>query len=1292
MTARLVLLASLMGCLGNVAARAQAPDWENERVIAIHKEPPRATGVSFPDAQSAIGAYSMRTAQDALKKWRNSPFYRCLNGRWKFHWVKSPDERPADFYKTDFDVTGWDDILVPSNWEIQGYGTPIYSNVRYPHLRQPPRIIGSVPEDFTAAREPNPVGSYRTVFTVPKDWGGREVFIHFEGVSSAFYLWINGHKVGYSEGSRTPAEFNITRQLNAGQNVLAAEVYRWSDGSYLEDQDFWRLSGIFRDVYLFSTPRVQLRDWFVLGDLDDEYKDAQVTITARVRNLSSDRASRRVRATLVDAEGRKTPLGQSEPATIDPGGEAKIELSSDVSSPLKWTSETPHLYTVVLELLNADGRTTEVKACRFGFRKVELKDRQFLVNGVSIKLKGVNRHEHDPDRGHAVEIGSMIRDIELMKQNNINTVRTCHYPDHPLWYDLCDLYGLYAIDEGNVESHGMGYGRETLARVESWKTAHVDRNVRMVQRDKNHPCIVIWSLGNEAGGGPNFEAAAQAIREIDTSRPLHYERMNFVADIDSVMYPSVDGLIGQGRSDSPKPFIMCEYAHAMGNAIGNLQEYWDAIETYPRLIGGCIWDWVDQGLRKYTGRTNADGSKEWFFAYGGDYGDRPNDNNFCCNGVVDPDRSVTAKLHEVKKVYQYVGFTLGEVKDDSVTVNLTNKYFFTNLSNFTLKSQLMEDGRVLTRGLQTLGSIAPGESESVTLRLLESKRKLKPGAEYFLNVSVTQDRDELYAKAGHVVACEQFKLPLDVPEAPSLDLDSLPPLRLTDQGDEITVTRRNFTAVFSRSSGTLSSLSYYDVEVLAKGGGPRLNLFRALVDNDNWLRRNVGQSGLRNLTYSVKDVSAEKLAAGIVRVRCTVDCAGRSGDGMIHTATFTVFGNGAIDVSNQVEPYGGLSVLPKLGVSLVLPKAFDTLTWLGRGPHESYVDRKRSADVGLYSGSVADQYERYVRPQENGNKTDVRWAALRSKKGKPLPVVTNLVVVTDGTYSISVHHNTAEDYDQARHIDKFVPRDEVYLCIDAAHMGLGGASCGPRPMNKYTLTAQPTRFRYSLRRTTLDARIQLPNLGAPLVTRDKGGMLSIESTASGKVEYRLNGGAWTAYTRPFEHIEEGTLEARVNLDKGLVSDTARVEFAKIVPLQELDKSTWKVTHVDSVEPGEGEVGHAIDNDPATFWHTNWSSTREKHPHEIQIDLGRTVRLLGFTQLPRQDMSHGRIREYEFYVSPDGKQWGSAVSAGRFPNDGQLQSVQFDKPVAGRYIRLVALSEWSREYYTTIAELDVMAAK
>jgi len=1290
MTMRSIALAGLIGCLCTLSLGAEAHDWENEQIIGINKDIPRATGLSFDDVDSAIEAYEMKKPADALKKWNDSPYHLSLNGMWKFHWVKSPDERPVDFYKNDYDVSGWDEIPVPSNWEIQGYGTPIYTNVRYPHPRRPPLIMAPVPDNWTAAKEPNPVGSYRTTFTVPDDWDGRGVFIHFEGVSSAFYLWINGRKVGYSQGSRTPAEFNVTEYLQPGDNALAAEVYRWCDGSYLEDQDFWRLSGIFRDVYLFSTPPVQLRDFFVLSDLDDDYKDAELSITARIRNLSDRKAERNVRATLVDPKGKRETLVRTGHITVPAGKEAEVLLEADVTDPLKWTSETPHRYTVVLELQDETGRTTEVKACRFGFREIELKDQQFFVNGVSVLLKGVNRHEHDPERGHALELGSMIEDIELMKANNVNTVRTCHYPDHPVWYDLCDLYGIYVVDEANVESHGMGYGRDTLGAVASWEKAHVDREVRMVERDKNHPSVVIWSMGNEAGPGRNFVAARKAIREIDVSRPIHYERMDSAADMDSVMYPSVEGLIAQGQRDSAKPFFVCEYAHAMGNAMGNLQEYWDAIERHPRLIGACVWDWVDQGLRKYTGRTTPDGEKEWFFAYGGDYNDVPNDNNFCCNGIIDPDRNVTAKLMEVKRVYQYVDFALEEFDAGSITVRLKNKYFFTNLDRFDLQARLLEDGRVVRTGRLRVPSIAPGESASIRLAL--SEPRVEAGAEYLLNIELTEKDRQLYAKPGHVVAAEQLEVPYDVPEAPVIDMQELASLDLNEGADEITVEGEDIKAVFSRSTGTLSSLVLDGVEILSEGHGPRLNLYRAPVDNDKWFQRDMERAGIWDLTFNVKNISAEQVKPGMVRVRCEVDCVGQADNGAVHTATFTFFGNEAIDVSNQVVPYGSLSVWPKVGVAMVLPETLDNLTWLGRGPQESYVDRKRGADIGLYEGKVADQYERYVRPQENGNKTDVRWAALTDRKNK------GLLVTSDGTYSISAHHNTALDFHYARHIHKVVPRDEVYLCIDAAHMGLGGASCGPRPMNEYILRAEPMRFRYSLRpcpkgkKIAGTARIQLPNMAPPLITRAKDATVRIEPAMKGKIEYRLNGGPWKTYSGPFECAEEATLEARVQMAQDLLSATARAEFEKIVPMKVLDKTNWKIAYVDSIEASEGKAINAIDNNPTTFWHTNWSGSQDRHPHEIQIDLGQSMELLGFSQLPRQDNDHGWIRRYEFYVSSDGEQWGDPIMKGQFPRSGDLQTVTFPQPVTGRFVRLLALDEWGRSYYTTMAEFDVMAAK
>jgi beta-galactosidase len=1271
---------------------AQTHDWENETVFGINKEAPHATGLPFADVSTAVEAHTWRTPQDILKKWEMSPYYRSLNGPWRFHWVKTPAERPQTFYRPEYDVSDWESIPVPSNWELQGYGTPIYTNVRYPHPRNPPRIMTEVPEHYTAAQEPNPVGSYRRSFTVPAAWQGREVFIHFAGVSSAFYLWVNGEQVGYSQGSRTPAEFNITDHLQAGENILAVEVYRWCDGSYLEDQDFWRLSGIFRDVYLFSTPQVYLRDWHVKG-----YCNGDVNVVTKVRNLTAGQRQYRVRLTVFDAQGQSlsVPPVESNLHNLHVGSRTWSSTGMNVPQPRQWTAETPNLYILVMEIVDAAGVTLDLRACQFGFCEVKLKDRQFWLNGTAILLKGVNRHEHDPDRGHAVELRSMIRDIELMKQHNINTVRTSHYPNHPLWYDLCDFYGLYVVDEANIESHGMGYGNESLGHVPSWRAAHVDRVERMVIRDRNHPSIVMWSLGNEAGPGENFVACAEALRKLDTSRPVHYERMNSVADVDSTMYPSVEWLIRRGQSDSPKPFFVCEYAHAMGNAIGNLQEYWDAIETHPALIGACIWDWVDQGLRKQTGERNPDGSPAWFFAYGGDYGDQPNDNNFCCNGVIGPDREVTAKLREVQRVYQYVGLAFESMTDRELTVRLTNKYGFISLGEFLVQAELYEDGRWMAGCTLPAPDILSGQSQTLTLPL--AIPQVASGAELCLNLSLVQKQSNRYAPLGHPVAAQQFVLPGVAGAAPPLDIASLPALVRQNEGDShselIEIAGSDFQVGFSRTTGTLTSLVYHNKELIRAAQGPRINLYRALTDNDKWCGGDVRRGGLDRLTTSVREISIEEPCDTMARVRIVVDATGSEGCGVQHTAAYTIFGDGTIEVSNQVSPLGGPLIWPKLGVQFEMPRRFDRLAWYGRGPHESYCDRWRSADLGLYRGSVAEQYEPYVRPQENGNKTEVRWAALTDREGD------GVLIMMHADASFSAHHNTAQDTAAARHPTEIEARDSVVVCVDAAHMGLGGASCGPRPMQQYILSARPMRFRYTLRPLmgaqdpARAARVTVPSFLAPHIARNRAGLVTLAPAVPGQtLEYRVGQQPWRPYTEAFEFTAAGNVQAIARISQELCSDVASTEFERMVPLGELDKRQWQVTHVDSFEAGEGYARHAIDDDPGTFWHTRWSRSQDPHPHELQIDLGQTLDLIGFTQLPRQDSANGRIRDYRFYLSKDGQNWGEPLHAGRFPNSATLQTVTFDRAHTGRYLRIVALNEWGRQYYTTLAELDVMARK
>jgi len=726
-------------------------------------------------------------------------------------------------------------------------------------------------------------------------------------------------------------------------------VYRYSDGSYLEDQDFWRLSGIFRDVYLFSAPKLHIRDFKVLTDLDENYQNATLSVTAKITNYSDQPGSGMVSLELL-GNGLAMNGPKVKVAIPQIQEEKTVDFQVQVNNPLKWSAEKPNLYQLLLKLEDDSGKVIEIIPGNVGFREVEIKNRQLFVNGKSVLLKGVNRHEHDPDTGHYISVESMIRDIEIMKQFNINTVRTCHYPDDPIWYDLCDKYGLYVIDEANIESHGMGYGKESLGHDIRWQKAHIDRMLRMIGRDKNHPSIIIWSMGNEAGPGVNFKATAEATKAVDPSRPIHYEQMNKVADIDSVMYPHVDRLIARGKSDSEKPYIMCEYAHAMGNSVGNLQEYWDAIEKYEPLIGGCVWDWVDQGLRKID-----DQGRE-FWAYGGDYGDQPNDNNFCMNGLVFPDRQIPPKMWEVKKVYQYIGLEADDLLAGKISVK--NKYAFLNLKEFDIKWQLTEDGSVIQQGTLDPIDLAAGGTAVLTVPFRQPS--LTAGAEYHLRVSFHLSRDTLWARKGHEVAWQQFALPFEVPAVEMMDMDKLPALKLVRQGEKVKIAGKNFNVIFSRTSGTIDALYYGNLVVIAPNknstNGPVLNAFRAYTDNDenllgDWQRHDFWKkAGLHQLQYQVKKFQVNRLSNNAIQIIALTACMGTEEAGFEHLATFTVLGNGCIKIDNQVTPVGKLPtpILPKIGLVMTVPSAYENFTWLGRGPHENYLDRKVSADVGLY--------------------------------------------------------------------------------------------------------------------------------------------------------------------------------------------------------------------------------------------------------------------------------------------------------------------------------------------------------
>ena len=1024
---------------------AQNVDWQDPQMIGRNKEPAHCTLIPWPDANKAVKGPR-----------ESSRFYKSLNGRWDFNWAGKPSDRPKDFYAVDYDTSGWDKITVPGNWQIQGYGTPLYSNIIYPFKKDPPKVMGTPPEDYTNFDARNPVGSYKTTFTIPKKWHDREVFLNFDGVDSAFYLWVNGQKVGYSQGSRTPAEFRITKYLKNGQNSLAVEVYRYCDGSYLEDQDFWRLSGIFRDVYLYSTPKIHIRDFWVRSELDENYRDAVMKITAKVHcydnvEAGKDNAGCSVEVVLSDAKGKivgKKPLATGKIERLAVNTYSVVEMQAEILNPCKWTAETPYLYDVALTLKDSDDKIIEVEHCRFGFRSVEIKDGRLLVNGKAILLKGVNRHEHDPDTGHYITTESMIRDIMIMKQHNINAVRTSHYPDVPGWYDLCDEYGVYLIDEANIESHGIGYGESSLAKKPQWQKAHLDRTISMVQRDKNHPSVIIWSLGNEAGDGINFKATSDWIRRNDTTRPVHYERaaQGPHTDIVCPMYARIENIVSYAEKPQNRPFILCEYAHAMGNSVGNLQEYWDAIEKYKHLQGGFIWDWVDQGLRKKT----ADGKKFW--AYGGDYGDKPNDGNFCCNGLVRPDRTPNPSLYEVRKVYQYIKAYPKDLVRGKITVH--NKYDFINLDFVTMSWEVTENGEVLQSARNVkLSQLGPQQQKEITLPL--RKFTPKPGREYFLKVQFALAKNMSWAKRGHIVAWDQFKLPLDAGDAPKTAIASMPDLKVEQSADAVTVIGKDFTLRVLETNGAIESFKYKGSELISRPLVP--NFWRPPIDNDNGNKMPQRLGVWKNAAPQRKLISlnAENFKDRLVRI--VADSKLPAGGGDYHN-TYIIYGNGDVVVQASLSPSDKLPNMPRFGMQMAMPAEFDRITWYGRGPHETYWDRKTGAAVGTYSSSVEKIVHEYVRPQENANRTDIRWFSLTSDSG------TGLIAIGKPLLSCSAWPYTMEALEQAKHPHE-LPRDSaITVNIDYKQMGVGGDnSWGARTHTEYTLGPKNYTYRFYLR-------------------------------------------------------------------------------------------------------------------------------------------------------------------------------------------------------------------------------------
>lgn len=1016
------------------------PDWENPHVLSHKREAAHTTIIPYPDKASAMSGD--RGA---------SPFYKLLNGRWSFKYVTSPGDAPDGFQGKLIDTNDWDTIPVPSNWQMLGYGRPQYTNVAYPYPADPPHV----PQD-------NPVGLYRRNFYIPTEWEGMQVFLVFDGVDSAFYVWINGLWVGYSQGAHLPSEFNITPFIRPGNNILAVQVFQWSDGSYLEDQDMWRLSGIFRDVYLIATPGIHIRDVSIQTQLDTGYTHAVLGLKILLKNYTDQLAhGHAVSACLLDSEGYQIYEGQvGSTSDLEADQETVLEAQMPVQNVRLWSAEEPNLFNLLLELKKPDGSILEVQRYRVGFRQVEVKEGCFILNGIPIKLQGVNRHETHPDMGHAVSLDSMVTDITMMKQYNINAVRTSHYPDDPRWLDLCDEYGLYVIDEADLECHGMALTGDIskLSNDPDWQAAYLDRAIRMVERDKNHPSVIIWSLGNEAGYGTNHDAMAAWIRQADPTRLIHYEGAGDrpVVDIVSVMYPLVDKLISEGqRQDDPRPFFMCEYAHAMGNGPGNLKEYWEAIRKYPRLMGGCVWEWVDHSIRQLTAT-----GEEWF-AYGGDFGDMPNDGNFCIDGLNFPDRIPHTGLIEYKKILEPVAVEAVDLLAGKL--NISNRYAFSSLRRLTGTWKLLQDDEILQQGTLPILDINAGGILPVTLpyRLPEPIY----GASYWLNLSFALAEDTPWARNGYEVAWAQFQLPLTAPSLPEINLYYIPLLSYQSSPSEINIEGEEFRCTFDRVRGLLTAWEYQDTPLLTIG--PRLNLWRAPTDNDVHIAKEWRQAGLDRLVHRIEWVDVDADRPELIHIKVSAILAGYSLPPACRCEYhYAIYGSGDIVINTRFIPLNPLPNLPRLGLQMVLPGILDRFTWYGRGPHESYIDRKESARIGVYIGSVDDHFVNYIMPQENGNKSDVQWATLTDLRG------LGFMVIGMPLLNVSAHHYTASDLTEAQHTYELMRRNEVILNMDILQSGLGSNSCGPGPLPQYLI--EPKEMSFSLRLKPFNAKIISP--------------------------------------------------------------------------------------------------------------------------------------------------------------------------------------------------------------------------
>ena len=1266
-------------------------EWQSPDSVAVNKQQPHAWFFSFRNIDEA---------RKVLPE--NSSYWKSLDGMWKFHWAPNPDERPKDFFRTDYDVSKWDDIKVPMNWNMAGlqrdgknkYGDPLYSNQRviFQHSWQPMNdwkggVMRTPPKDWMTYRNRNEVGSYRRTFTVPADWKGQEIYLNFDGVDSFFYLYINGKYVGFSKNSRNLAEFNITPYLNkeGKENTVAVEVYRHSDGSFLESQDMFRLPGIFRTVALTAKPQVQISDIKAIPDLDDTYTHAKLHITAQLQNLSKKAIkgytiqyslyANRLYSdenTLLNGVTASAKLA----GKLNAKGEIELEATLDAANKVNlWSAEAPHRYTLLGELKDGKGRTVQTFSTFVGFRKVEIKEtpaekdefglagRYYYLNGQPIKLKGVNRHENNVKAGHTVSREQMEHEVFLMKRGNINHVRNCHYPDAPYWYYLCDKYGIYLEDEANIESHQYYYGKQSLSHVPEFRNAHIARNMEMVHATVNHPSVVIWSLGNEAGPGKTFVDCYNAIKAYDTSRPVQYERNNDIVDMGSNQYPSIAWVQGavQGKYKLKYPFHISEYAHSMGNACGNLIDYWDAIESTNFFMGGAIWDWVDQALDKQdpaTGKT--------YWAYGGDFGkdNKPNDGMFCMNGIMRPDLTPKAQYFEVKKVYQNVGVKAIDMKQGQIEI--FNKNYFEPLKNYQIVWSLYKDGVCVKKNQPLQGAkniVGPREKGIYTLPY--DYASLDANSEYFVTVQFLLGKDMPWAKKGYVQMEEQLRVKGADVAAPSISAVAKNGKAMKYQLDKAAkranITGENFQVAFDLNTGAIYSLKYGNQIIIKDGNGPKLDAYRAPTDNDAGIGYHNAwfKNGLYDLQHVVKSwTCTPDKKNGTYKLDFTVESQGKEGCDVNYgnrdrdpescynfeknkrTLTdadlkftsrqiYTIYKDGSIEMQSAIGANRSKVILPRIGYSMVLPSELNQYDYYGRGPVNNYNDRKTSQFIGWYHSPVAEQGIMLPKPQAQGNREEVRWCAVTNSQQQ------GVVFISDSTMSASALPWSQQELTLAAHPYQLPKSSGTHLHLDAKVTGLGGASCGQGgPLTPDQVRSTPTTFGFIIRPAV---KSELPNL--------------VKVSATGR-----------------------------KMVKDIMQQMK----------QNQQNTGLQIAFASSQEPDEGDAAYLVDGDPSTIWHTMYSVTLAKYPHWVDFDAGKQKVIKGFTYLARQDGSlNGCIKDYEIYVSNDNKTWGEPVAKGSFEKIAKLQKVMFGKPVKARYVRLRALNEQSGQDYASGAEFTLV---